>query len=288
MQLDHLGDAVLSTPLIAELRAAYPEAAIDVLASPSNHEVFEADPHVNRVQVAERTWFERRPDRWGLLTAVWSLGRSLRAVRLRPGHRRAGRCADRARPGPGRSPAPGRLVDGRRGIPADRRRRLDPRAARGPVAAGTARRGWESRRTSRLGSTSTSATRIGSRSPAGSRKPGRAEPPRRIEVYAGRAGAVRHGRRHASRGPPSTPIESISDEPDWLHADRFSPLPPLLAVHLGAGNAAKRWPHRLVEGPDRAVPRRAAGGSWWSGASKTFRSRASSSRTTGCATGPAA
>ena len=30
--------------------------------------------------------------------------------------------------------------------------------------------------------------------------------------------------------------------PDWLHADRFSSLPPLLAVHLGAGNAAKRWP----------------------------------------------
>ena len=49
VQLDHLGDAVLSTPLIAELRAAYPLAAIDVLASPSNHEVFEADPHVNKV-----------------------------------------------------------------------------------------------------------------------------------------------------------------------------------------------------------------------------------------------
>ena len=80
IQLDHLGDAVLSTPLIAELRAAYPDAAIDVLASPSNHEVFEADPDVNSVRVAERTWFERRPDRWGLLTAVWNLGWSLRAV----------------------------------------------------------------------------------------------------------------------------------------------------------------------------------------------------------------
>ena len=32
VQLDHLGDAVLSTPLIAELRSAYPAAAIDVLA----------------------------------------------------------------------------------------------------------------------------------------------------------------------------------------------------------------------------------------------------------------
>ena len=80
VQLDHLGDAVLSTPLIAELRAAYPGAAIDVLASPSNHEVFEADPSVDRVWVAERTWFERRPDRWALLTAVWSLGRQLRGM----------------------------------------------------------------------------------------------------------------------------------------------------------------------------------------------------------------
>ena len=81
VQLDHLGDAVLSTPLIAELRATYPDATIDVVASPSNHEVFEADPHVNRVQVAERTWFERRPERWGLITAVWKLGRSLREHR---------------------------------------------------------------------------------------------------------------------------------------------------------------------------------------------------------------
>jgi hypothetical protein len=80
VQLDHLGDAVLSTPLIAELRVAYPDAAIDVLASPSNHEVFEADPHVNCVRVAERTWFERRPDRWALLTAVWNLGWSLRKM----------------------------------------------------------------------------------------------------------------------------------------------------------------------------------------------------------------
>ncbi len=80
VQLDHLGDAVLSTPLLAELRAAYPGAAIDVLASPSNHEVFEADPDVHRVWVAERTWFERRPDRWALLTAVWSLGRRLRGM----------------------------------------------------------------------------------------------------------------------------------------------------------------------------------------------------------------
>ena len=54
VQLDHLGDAVLSTPLLAELRAAYPDAAIDVLASPSNHEVFEARPE-RRPRLGRRT-----------------------------------------------------------------------------------------------------------------------------------------------------------------------------------------------------------------------------------------
>ncbi len=78
VQLDHLGDSVLTSPLIAALKTAYPEATIDVLASPSNHEVFEADPDVGRVRIAERTWFERHPGRWGLLRAVWRLGRSLR------------------------------------------------------------------------------------------------------------------------------------------------------------------------------------------------------------------
>ena len=36
VQLDHLGDAVLSSPLCPRLKASYPGAAIDVLASPSN------------------------------------------------------------------------------------------------------------------------------------------------------------------------------------------------------------------------------------------------------------
>ena len=78
VQLDHLGDSVLTSPLVAGLRQAYPAAAIDVLASPSNHEVFEADPGICRVRIAERTWFERQPGRWGLIREVWRLGRSLR------------------------------------------------------------------------------------------------------------------------------------------------------------------------------------------------------------------
>lgn len=34
------------------------------------------------------------------------------------------------------------------------------------------------------------------------------------------------------------------NEPDWLHAGRFDDEAPLLAVHLGAGTLAKRWPAR--------------------------------------------
>ena len=124
--------------MIAELRAAYPEATIDVLASPSNHEVFEADPHVNRVQVAERTWFERRPDRWGLVTAVWNLGRSLREHRYDLGIDVRGDVLSVLVLALARSPAAGWLVDGGRSVPADRRRRVDSRPARGPLAAGAA------------------------------------------------------------------------------------------------------------------------------------------------------
>ena len=59
---------------------------------------------------------------------------------------------------------------------------------------------------------------------------------------AGRRAGISRARR-AACVVVSAP-ESIAEEADWLHADRFSSLPPLLAVHLGAGNAAKRWPAR--------------------------------------------
>jgi len=84
--------------------------------------------------------------------------------------------------------------------------------------------------------------------------------PRRSEVYAGFARRAHKADGREARSPSPT-IESIIDEADWLHADRFSPLPPLLAVHLGAGTAAKRWPcrswkvliERFLEGGWRVV-----------------------------------
>ena len=82
MQLDHLGDAVLSTPLDSGAAGCLSRATIDVLASPSNHEVFEGDPHVNRVQVADRTWFERKPGTVGALHGGLGAGPLAQAVQV--------------------------------------------------------------------------------------------------------------------------------------------------------------------------------------------------------------
>ncbi|MHB1558970.1 MAG: glycosyltransferase family 9 protein, partial [Isosphaeraceae bacterium] len=249
VQLDHLGDAVLSTPLLAELRAAYPAASIDVLASPSNHEVFQADPSVDRVWVAERNWFERRPDRWALLSAVWNLGRRLKEARYDLGidvrgdvlsvlvlalagvRRRVGwsmgggafLLTDVAEWMPGRHEVRSRLaLLDRLGLSPDPAARVDVQVADEDRVA-VARRlaeAWPRRNTG----------------------------VRRAELAAAARGALSLAEALSSRGAaadamnPTRAGQSPPDGPDWLHADRFGPNPPLLAVHIGAGNAAKRWP----------------------------------------------
>jgi ADP-heptose:LPS heptosyltransferase len=246
VQLDHLGDAVLSTPLIAALRAAYPEAAIDVLASPSNHEVFEADPEINQVKVASRTWFERRPDRWGLVTAVWDLGWSLRGAGYDLGIDVRGDVLSV-------------LVLALAGIP----RRLGWAMGGGAFLL-TDVTPWIPRRhevrsrlalLERLGVSPDELTRVDVHvcdqdRIAIARRLAEAWPrrsPRRSESYATAAQRALVGDRRETRLPSpldgrTAPIDPIADEADYLHADRFTSRPPLLAVHLGAGNAAKRWP----------------------------------------------
>ncbi len=241
VQLDHLGDAVLSTPLIAELRAGYPAATIDVLASPSNHEVFEADPHVNRVLVAERTWFERRPERWGLVTAVWRLGRSLREYRYDLGIDVRGDVLSvlvltlagvRRRVGWSMGGGAFLLTDVTAWIPGrhEVRSRLALLERLGITPVERARVAVTVRDLDRI----MIARRLAEAWPR--RVPRRSEALVKV-ARAERTLEVRRPRAASSPAP-------ITDEPDWLHADRFSSLPPLLAVHLGAGNAAKRWPAR--------------------------------------------
>jgi len=79
VQLDHLGDAVLTTAMLPGLKQRWPGATIDVLASLANAEVFQASPHISRVHVAEKNWFERRSGCWSMFTAALGLGRRMKA-----------------------------------------------------------------------------------------------------------------------------------------------------------------------------------------------------------------
>lgn len=240
VQLDHLGDAVLTSPLVARLRAAYPDAAIEVLASPSNHEIFRADPNVDRVHLAEKTWFERSRGRWALLSAVWSLGRSLRGGRYDLGvdvrgdilsvfvlalagvPRRVGWAmggggfllTDVAGWVPGRHEVESRLaLADTLGLPSEG-------PARVAVHVADADR-------------MEIARRLRDAWPDAVAPSGPAPRPRQEAPARARLGT----RTQLTRVKPA----ATWDEPDSLHAGRFGAPAPLLAVHMGAGTAAKRW-----------------------------------------------
>lgn len=245
VQLDHLGDAVLTSPLVAGLRAAYPQAAIEVLASPSNYEVFAADPNVDRVRLARKTWFERDRGRWAMLSAVWALGRALRDGRFDLGidvrgdiltvlvlalagiPRRVGWAmggggfllTDVARWVPGRHEVESRLaLLDCLGQPPDGPARVvvyvddDDRIAVNRRLLDA----WPDPPVVRRGVGVSTARAVLDLDP-----PGR---PRNRLVPA-----------------DDTFLDRLN-EPDWLHAGRFGAESPMLAVHLGAGTAAKRWP----------------------------------------------
>lgn len=248
VQLDHLGDAVLSTPLLARLRRAYPDARIDVLASSSNRAVFEAAPEVERVHVAERNWFERRPAGWAMGSAVWSLGRRLRGERYDLGidvrgdvlsvvvlalagiPRRVGwgmggggfLLTDVAKWIPGRHEVESRLaLTACLGLAAEEAPTRVTVGVEDADRAAVARLWAESWPTSSVG------------------RGARARQTRAVGVLVEGRGTVRpHGTvPRPMRSPSARRVEA-----DALHAGRFGSEAPVLAVHLGAGTAAKRWP----------------------------------------------
>src|ERR1035438_300928 len=67
-----IGDTLIATPLIRELRANFPDAVIDALAMwPGSKDLLENNPHVNRV-------FQKNLIKCGKLEALrflWSLRR---------------------------------------------------------------------------------------------------------------------------------------------------------------------------------------------------------------------
>jgi ADP-heptose:LPS heptosyltransferase len=58
LRADHLGDVLMATPAIAALRAARPDARIEVLASPWGAPALEENPHVDQVRTFPATWYE--------------------------------------------------------------------------------------------------------------------------------------------------------------------------------------------------------------------------------------
>lgn len=82
IQLDHLGDAILSTVMLAPLKARYPQARMVVLASPSNAEVFRAAAEVDEVHVCRANRFARNRWRMGWVPAIFAWGWRLRGVDL--------------------------------------------------------------------------------------------------------------------------------------------------------------------------------------------------------------
>jgi heptosyltransferase-2 len=78
VQLDHIGDAVLSTPMIRAIHEHFPDSVIDVLASQSNREVFEANTHVRRVHVSQCNWLARGAASQSYLVEALRLARQMR------------------------------------------------------------------------------------------------------------------------------------------------------------------------------------------------------------------
>ena len=77
IQLDHLGDAMLTTPMLGALRWHYPDAEIEVLASESCAEVFQRHADVKQVWVCRRNRLSRSV-RTGWMGAMLYWGLKLR------------------------------------------------------------------------------------------------------------------------------------------------------------------------------------------------------------------
>ncbi|HEX5044637.1 MAG TPA: glycosyltransferase family 9 protein [Candidatus Polarisedimenticolaceae bacterium] len=59
VRCDHLGDQLMTTPAYAALRAAFPEARIDVLAAPWGQAALARNPHLDGVRPGVAPWYDR-------------------------------------------------------------------------------------------------------------------------------------------------------------------------------------------------------------------------------------
>lgn len=71
VQLDHLGDAVLSAAVLPALKRRFPHARLDVLAASWNREIFAAIPAVDNIDVSRRNRFARTNRRGWVFSTIW-------------------------------------------------------------------------------------------------------------------------------------------------------------------------------------------------------------------------
>ncbi len=78
VQLDHIGDAVLSTGIPAAIKRAFPRCRVDVLCSAWTAELFQALPEVDECLVSSRNWQGRTAREFALWTELVRIARMLR------------------------------------------------------------------------------------------------------------------------------------------------------------------------------------------------------------------
>lgn len=75
IQLDHLGDALLTSATLEPIRSRWPSASIEVLCGPAGREVFELSPYVDHVHVSRTNRFSRgliRRRLWPFALIYWA------------------------------------------------------------------------------------------------------------------------------------------------------------------------------------------------------------------------
>jgi len=76
---DHLGDVLFVGPAVARLRAAWPDAEVTLLVGPWSAPAAERLPGVDRVEVIDFPWFNRRPEpSWRKYARLAAAARRLR------------------------------------------------------------------------------------------------------------------------------------------------------------------------------------------------------------------
>ena len=72
VQMDHFGDAVITTAMFGRLKQRFPNARIDVLAAPWNRAVFDAVPEVDQIHTCRHNRFSpSRSLAWIPATVAW-------------------------------------------------------------------------------------------------------------------------------------------------------------------------------------------------------------------------